>query len=84
MRIKPQGEQVVVRVKLPAELHAQLEAYRALLGERTRMDYVISEALRSFLAGDKEFRRTILSERQSANGQPGTRGTGRSPNGASA
>ena len=84
MRIKPQGEQVIVRVKLPAELHAQLEAYRALLGERTRMDYVISEALRSFLAGDKDFRRTVLAERQPARGLQGTRGPGRPPNGASA
>ena len=59
MRIKPQAEYVVLRVKLPAELHEQLERYRALLGQRTRMDYVVTEALRSFLAGDKDFRRAV-------------------------
>jgi hypothetical protein len=56
MRIKPQQDQVTLRVKIPGELFGQLELYRSLLGERTRMDYVVSEALRSFLTSDRDFR----------------------------
>ena len=69
MKIKPQSEHVIVRVKVPAELHAQLERYRGLLGERTRLDYVVTEALRAFLAGDKEFRRTLAAGRDAADGE---------------
>ena len=58
MKIKPQSDTVFIRVKVPVELHVQLERYRSLLGERTRLDYVVSEALRCFLAGDRDFRRT--------------------------
>ena len=64
MKIKPQSDTVVIRVKVPQELHAQLERYRSLLGARTRLDYVVSEALRCFLAGDRDFRRTVDGPRR--------------------
>jgi hypothetical protein len=61
MRIKPQLQTapVALRVKVPGDLYAQLDKYRALLGPKTQMDYVVIEALRAFLKGDREFKQRL-------------------------
>jgi hypothetical protein len=63
MKLKPQvkakSEQVTVR--FPADVHAQIEAYTELLGGETDRNYVIVEAVRLFLDGDREFQQALSS-----------------------
>jgi hypothetical protein len=76
MRIKPQPQvaPVPLRVKVPGDLYAQLDRYRALLGPRTQMDYVVIEALRAFLKGDREFKQRLNETAEpSASGSRGER-----------
>ena len=70
MRIKPPSDirPAKVRVLLPGELHAKLERYRAYLGPNTDMNYVIAEALRAFLATDREFQKRLAAEGSRRNG----------------
>jgi hypothetical protein len=67
IRIKPQPHTapVALRVKVPADLHAQLDKYRVLLGPKTQMDYVVIEALRAFLKGDREFKQRLNETEES-------------------
>jgi hypothetical protein len=63
MKLKPQvkakSEQVTVR--FPADVHAQVEAYTQLLGGETDRNYVIVEAVRLFLDGDREFQQAVAA-----------------------
>jgi hypothetical protein len=63
MKLKPQvktkSEQVTVR--FPADVHAQVEAYTELLGGETDRNYVIVEAVRLFLDGDREFQQAVAA-----------------------
>jgi hypothetical protein len=57
MKIKAQGDQKVekVTVGFPEEVYRHVVLYRDLLGGRTRLNYVVVEAVRFFLRADKEF-----------------------------
>ena len=68
MKIKAQGDQKAekVTVGFPEEVYRQVVLYRDLLGGRTRLNYVIVEAVRSFLRADKEFQAYLAKQDSSA------------------
>jgi hypothetical protein len=57
MKIKAQDEQKTekVTVSFPEDVYRDLVAYRDLLGGKTKLNYVIVEAVRGFLAADRSF-----------------------------
>jgi hypothetical protein len=57
MKIKPQGDRETekVTVGFPRDVYAGILKYRELLGGRTKLSYVIVEAVRNFLAADRDF-----------------------------
>jgi hypothetical protein len=59
-QLKTRSEQVTVR--FPAEVHAQVQAYTELLGGETDRNYVIVEAVRRFLEGDREFQQALAAK----------------------
>ncbi len=57
MRIKAQDQETEkLTVNFPKELYADVLMYRQLLGPKTKTNYVIVEAVRGFLASDRDFR----------------------------
>lgn len=68
MKLKPQlktrSEQVTVR--FPAEVHAQVVAYTEVLGGETDRNYVIVEAVRRFLATDRDFQQALAAKSAAA------------------
>ena len=76
MRIRPAVGFVKVRVRLPEDLFAKIEAYRSLLGGATTLDYVMAEALRAFLASDKDFRRRAAGDGRAGAPSSGRQGPG--------
>jgi hypothetical protein len=77
MKLKPQvkakSEQVTVR--FPADVHAQVEAYTQLLGGETDRNYVIVEAVRLFLDGDREFQKAVTARGGNGSSRRSTRKT---------
>jgi hypothetical protein len=65
MKLRPlipeKFEQVTVR--FPVDLYAHVLAYKDVLGEATDRNYVIVEAVRAFLAGNKEFQKLVAQSR---------------------
>ena len=61
MKLRPLIPQKLeqVTVRFPVSLYQQVLAYKDVLGEATDRNYVIVEAVRAFLASDKEFQHVV-------------------------